>query len=334
MIPKNAMVIGAGTWGTALATLLLERGIATKLWCHRPETAEEIQRTRRNRGYTPDMVLPDNLEAVSDPAAASGAGLVVFVVPTGYFRDVARRFKESGAINREAVIVTCSKGIERGSDLRMSQILEEMFPNNPIAALSGPNHAEEVINKMPTAAVVGSRQPEVANLLQQCFMLPWFRSYTSEDIAGIEWAGAMKNVYAIASGICDGLGLGDNAKGALVTRGLAEMVRFGIEQGGRAETFYGLSGVGDLVATCFSAHSRNLRVGRELGQGRSLKEIVEHLGMIAEGVENTRSLYESARRAKVRTPLIDACHGVLYENKPARAALVELLSRDPRPETD
>jgi glycerol-3-phosphate dehydrogenase (NAD(P)+) len=260
--------------------------------------------------------------------------LVLFVVPTGFFREVAARFRDAGVVDPGAIVVSCSKGIERNTGLRMSEILQELFPENPVGVLSGPNHAEEVVRKMPTAAVVGSEEDQVALQLQQVFQLPWFRSYTSRDVTGIEWAGALKNVYAIASGICDGLGLGDNAKAALVTRGLAEMVRFGLVKGGEAETFYGLSGVGDLVATCFSAHSRNLRVGRELGRGRLLRDIVQDLGMIAEGVANTRSLYEAARRDHVRTPLIDACHGVLYEEKPAREALGELLSRDPRPERD
>ncbi len=214
----------------------------------------------------------------------------------------------------------------------MSQILREIFPSNPLAAISGPNHAEEIASGMATCAVIGSDDQELAVQLQELFTFPSFRSYTSDDVAGIEYGGALKNVYAIAAGMAHGLGLGDNSVAALVTRALAEMTRLGVSLGGQTETFAGLSGVGDLLVTCFSEHSRNHRVGVALGQGRTLQEAVAALGMVAEGVPNTLSIYEAARRANVRTPLIDAVYSILYENKPAADALRELLSRDPRPE--
>jgi glycerol-3-phosphate dehydrogenase (NAD(P)+) len=216
----------------------------------------------------------------------------------------------------------------------MSVILREVFPDNPIAVFSGPNHAEEIAKDLATCAVIGCEDEALAEQLQQLFTAPHFRSYTSDDLAGIELGGAIKNVYAIAAGIALGLGLGDNAIAALVTRALAEMTRLGTRLGGRVETFAGLSGVGDLIVTCYSEHSRNHRVGKQLGEGRTLEEAVESLGMVAEGVPNTLSIHEAARSIGVRTPIIDAVHAILYRGMPAAKALTELLSRDPRPETD
>lgn len=216
----------------------------------------------------------------------------------------------------------------------MSEILHEVFPGNPVAVLSGPNHAEEIALGQPACAVIGSVDATIADGLQEVFTLPHFRPYTSTDLAGIELGGAIKNVYAIAAGIAHGLGLGDNAVAALVTRALAEMTRLGIALGGQMETFAGLSGVGDLLVTCFSEHSRNHRVGVALGKGKTLEETVQSLGMVAEGVPNTLSIHEAARRAGVRTPIIDAMYCILYEGKPAAKALMELLSRDTRSECE
>jgi glycerol-3-phosphate dehydrogenase (NAD(P)+) len=232
------------------------------------------------------------------------------------------------------VLLSCAKGIEKHTGDRMSQILREALPSNPVAVLSGPNHAEELALGQPACAVVGCEDGSVADALQELFSLPQFRPYTSTDLAGIELGGAIKNVYAIAAGIAHGLGLGDNAVAALVTRALAEMTRLGVALGGRIETFAGLSGVGDLLVTCFSEHSRNHRVGLALGRGKSLEEAIRDLGMVAEGVPNTLSIYEAAHRAGARTPIIDAVHSILYRNKPAAEALMELLSRDTRTEKD
>ena len=224
--------------------------------------------------------------------------------------------------------------IELATGARMSEVIADCLPGQLIAALSGPNHAEEIAQRLPSAAVVACADQAAAVRLQDCFTLPWFRCYTSDDVAGVEWAGALKNVYAIAAGIARGMNLGDNAIAALVTRALAEMVRFGIAEGGKAETFSGLSGVGDLVATCYSEHSRNNRVGKLIGQGMPLAEIIASTRMIAEGVPNTESLYHCARKACVRTPLLDEVYAMLYQDKPAKLAMRALLSRDPRPETD
>ena len=216
----------------------------------------------------------------------------------------------------------------------MSEVIADCLPKQPIGVLSGPNHAEEIAQRLPSAAVVACVDPAATVRLQDCFTLPWFRCYTSDDVIGVEWAGALKNVYAIAAGIARGMNLGDNAIAALVTRALAEMMRFGIAQGGRAETFSGLSGVGDLVATCYSEHSRNNRVGKLIGQGMPLADIVGSTPMVAEGIPNTESLYQCAQKAGVRTPLLDEVYAMLYQDKPAKLAMRALLSRDPRPEKD
>lgn len=331
---KSAIVLGAGSWGTALAGLLAERGLAVQFWGRDPALMAEIAATRRNGRYLPGLDLPESVAATADLDALTPAELLVFAVPSGAVRETARLVAAAGLGKDARAVVSCAKGIERGSGRRMSALLSEAMPALPVAVLTGPNHAEEASQRLATAAVVACRDEAVARAVQSCFTLPWFRTYTSDDVTGIEWAGAMKNPYAIAAGVALGLRLGDNAIAALVTRALAEMVRLGVVMGGRAESFYGLAGVGDLVGTCYSAHSRNQRLGRALGEGASLESLLAGTRMVTEGVPNTASLHEAARAAGVRTPLLDEVHALLYEGKPAREALRALLSRDPRPEID
>jgi glycerol-3-phosphate dehydrogenase (NAD(P)+) len=329
---KTATVLGAGSWGTALAALLAERGLAVQFWGRDEALMSSIQATRRNPRYVTELVLPETVAATHRLEGLQPADLIVFVVPSKGMRNVAEQLRQSGVLRGSEVLLSCTKGIELDSGKCMTGVVEEVLPGHVMAALSGPNHAEEVSQKKPSAAVVACADDEVALKLQGCFTLPWFRCYTTPDVTGVEWAGAMKNAYAIAAGIARGLQLGDNAIAALVTRALAEMVRLGVKEGGRAETFYGLSGVGDLVVTCYSEHSRNNRVGRMLGEGLSLAEIVSSTRMVAEGVPNAESLWHCARRTDVRTPLLDEVYAVLYQGKSPKAALRELLSRDPRPE--
>jgi glycerol-3-phosphate dehydrogenase (NAD(P)+) len=279
-------------------------------------------------------VLPDNVAVTASLADTRSAEAILFVVPSRAVRQVAQSMRDAGAVRPDAVLISCVKGIESGSGLRMSQILQSVFPQNPLAVLSGPNHAEEISRRLAAAAVIGSEDEAVSVRVQDFFTLPWFRTYRSTDVTGIEWGGAAKNIFAIASGISEGLGLGDNARAALITRSLAEMTRLGLAAGGRFETFQGLSGVGDLVVTCYSSHSRNHRVGRLLGAGQKLEEIVAGMSMVAEGVPNTESIYAAARSFGVRTPIIDEVYAVLYEGKSCAAALTGLLSRDPRAEAD
>lgn len=331
---ERAIVMGAGSWGTALAAMLANRGLRVQFWGRDEALMQEIASTRSNERYLPGLVIEGELEATHDLNRLQPADLVLFVTPSKAMRTVAEALRDAAVLSGEEVLVSCTKGIELATGRRMSQLLEEYFPQHHLAALSGPNHAEEVSRKMPSAAVVACADATSAVELQSCFTLPWFRCYTSEDVSGVEWAGALKNAYAIAAGIAQGLNLGDNAIAALVTRGLAEMVRLGVASGGQVETFYGLSGVGDLVATCYSEHSRNHRVGKLLGQGMPLAEIVASTRMVAEGVPNTESLWHAARAAEVRTPLLDEVYAVLYQNKSPKLALRELLGRDPRPEVD
>ncbi|MEN9974881.1 MAG: hypothetical protein RLZZ282_887, partial [Verrucomicrobiota bacterium] len=255
----------------------------------------------------------------------------IFAVPTVAIRSEAEKLAALG-LSPDTPLLSCAKGIERNTGERLSEILRDVFPTNPIGILTGPNHAEEIAQNLVTCAVIASDNTPLAEALQDLFTLPHFRVYTSDDVAGVELGGAVKNVYALAAGMAHGLGLGDNAVAALVTRALAEMTRLGVALGGQHETFSGLSGVGDLIVTCFSEHSRNHRVGLALGTGQSLEDAVAALGMVAEGVPNTLSIYDAARKSGVRTPILDAVFSVLYENKPAALAMRELLDRDPRPE--
>ena len=330
----RAIVLGAGSWGTALAAMLATRGVRTQFWGRDAGLMREMRETRRNARYLPALELPESVSIATSLAGLEPAEMLVFVTPSKGVRETARLVAESGLATEARVILSCAKGIELDSGRRMSQILAEFFPGKALAVLTGPNHAEEVAQQLATAAVVACEDEAVARTVQSCLTLPFFRTYTSDDVTGVEWAGAMKNPYAIAAGVALGLRLGDNAIAALVTRALAEMVRLGTAMGGKVESFYGLAGVGDLMGTCYSEHSRNHRLGRQLGEGRALEEILGGSRMVTEGVPNTASLHQAAKAAGVRTPLLDEVHAMLYENKPAREALRALLSRDPRAETE
>jgi glycerol-3-phosphate dehydrogenase (NAD(P)+) len=328
---KSAAILGSGSFGTAMAKLLAPNLESIVLIGRDSATAETINRDHKNPHYLSDILLSENVSASIEPADALAHPLILFAVPTSGTRETACKLAAAG-LPASAILVSCAKGIEKQTGDRMSQILREVFPQNPIAVMSGPNHAEEIATGLATCAVIGSEDHALAVRLQGLFTSPNFRSYTTDDLAGIELGGAVKNVYAIAAGMAHGLGLGDNAVAALVTRALAEMSRLGTALGGRLETFSGLSGVGDLIVTCFSQHSRNHRVGLALGSGKTLEEAVASLGMVAEGVPNTLSIHEAARRVGVRTPIIDAVYSILYEGKSAPLAMQELLTRESRPE--
>ncbi len=330
---SSAAILGSGSFGTALAKLLARKLDSVVIFSREKDSADAINNDHKNPKYLSQVTLPENIRATHGLSDVLSSPLVIFAVPTSATRPVAA---DLAALNLPPAtpLLSCAKGIERDTGARMSQILREYFPGNPIAVLSGPNHAEELAQDLASCAVVGSDNPELSLAIQDLFTLPHFRTYTSDDVAGIELGGAVKNVYALAAGMSHGLGLGDNAVAALVTRALAEMTRLGTALGGQPETFSGMSGVGDLIVTCFSEHSRNHRVGVALGKGQQLADVLSHLGMVAEGVPNTLSIYETAHRVGVRTPIIDAVFSVLYDNKPAHEAMRLLLSRDPRPEAD
>lgn len=328
---QHVGIVGAGSWGTALAILLHEARLPITIWGHNADHIAQIAAARENVAYLPGIVLPEDLRFTAELDDLAGCDLILFVTPSKAVREVAARLSTT-ALNREAILLSCTKGVERGSGMRMSEILAESFPQNLVAVLSGPGHAEEVARKMPTAIVLGCGDAAALQRLQPIFTTPFFRSYTSEDVPGIELGGALKNIFAIAAGVSDGLGLGDNSKAALVTRSLAELIRLGVLLGGQRDTFQGLSGIGDLMVTCFSQHSRNHAVGERLGRGERLADIVASMNMVAEGVPTTYSAYECARRLGVETPIIDQMKALLDGQLSAREVATNLITREPKAE--
>lgn len=324
-------IIGAGGWGTALALLLHENRLPITLWGHDPDDIARTAAAHENRIYLPGVPLPESFRWSGNLEDLAGCDLLLFVTPSKATREVAARFSTVNP-RADAVLLTCTKGVERGSGKRMSEILAEQFPTHTVAALSGPSHAEEVARKAPTAVTIACADAASAQRLQRAFSTSFFRAYTNDDVAGVELGGALKNIFALAAGVGDGLGLGDNSKAALVTRALAEMIRLGTALGGRRDTFSGLSGVGDLMVTCFSQHSRNRRVGERLGKGERLADITSSMQMVAEGVPTTYSAYECARKLGVETPITDQIRGLLDGDIAPREVMANLLSREPRPE--
>jgi glycerol-3-phosphate dehydrogenase (NAD(P)+) len=328
---KHVGVVGAGSWGTALALLLHRNGHKLTVWGNDPSAIADIVANRENRQYLPGVTLPEGLRFTSVLSDLSDADLLLLVTPSHAFREVAERLARVPPAPG-TVLLCCTKGVERGTGLRMSQILSEILPGHPVAVLSGPSHAEEVARGAPTAVVVGCEDPMILGRLQSAFSNSVFRAYVSSDVRGIELGGALKNTFAIAAGVCDGLGLGDNTKAALVTRALAEMIRLGVALGGRMETFQGLGGIGDLMVTCFSRHSRNRAFGERLARGETASGIAATTKMVAEGVPNTYSAWECAQRIGVEVPIIEHVRLILDGKLSPSEALSSLLARDPRAE--
>jgi glycerol-3-phosphate dehydrogenase (NAD(P)+) len=325
-------VIGAGSWGTAVAGMAASNA-ATRLWARRPELAAAINSTRENRDYLPGFSLPAGLAATSDLGeATAGADVVIMAVPSHGFRTVITEARSHLA--PDVPIVSLTKGIETGTLLRMTQVITEVLGVDPdrVGVLTGPNLAREVASGQPTATVIAMRDATTAADLQQLLMGPTFRVYTNPDVVGCESAGALKNVMAIAAGMAHGLGLGDNSKAALVTRALAELTRLGITLGGQPLTFSGLAGMGDLIATCFSDQSRNRTVGVELGRGRQLTEITTAMRMIAEGVKTTEAVLALAARHGVEMPIASMVGAVLYEGRKPGDMVIPLMTREAKAE--
>jgi glycerol-3-phosphate dehydrogenase (NAD(P)+) len=324
-------IIGAGGWGTALASLWAKDGRQIVLWGHNADRAAHIQKTRENSDYLPGLRLPESVHVTSELGNCADSELIVFATPSAALRTIAAHLAKVVGPTR-AVLLSCTKGIEHRSGMRMTEILRETFPKNKIGVLSGPNLATEVARDLPTATVIACDDSDNAARLQNALGSPRFRIYTSLDAVSVELGGALKNVFAIAAGISDGLGLGDNAKAALVTRSLAELVRFGVAMGGTANAFYGLSGAGDLILTCYSEGSRNHSLGKRLGRGEPLPAILDSTKTVAEGIPTARSAWECARRLNIATPITDEVYAILYEQKKPDVALEELLKREPKPE--
>ena len=327
----HTAIVGAGAWGTALAWLWGKDGRRVSLWGDNVNRVTRMQKTRENSDYLPGIKLPETVTVTSELPDCAGADLIVLVAPSTALREITTRLRKVIS-NPHAALLSCTKGIEHVTGMRMSQILHEAFPEHPIAVLSGPNLAVEIAQGLPTATVIASDDMDCAASLQGVLGSPRFRIYTSRDVVSVELGGALKNVFAIAAGVSDGLGLGDNSKAALVIRSLAELVRLGAAMGGNVNAFYGLSGAGDLVLTCYSERSRNHTVGKRLGRGEPMDQITASMKTVAEGIPTTRSAWECARRLNIVTPIIDQVYAVLYQQKKPTTALEELLSREQKPE--
>jgi glycerol-3-phosphate dehydrogenase (NAD(P)+) len=330
MISLPVSIIGAGGWGTALALLMARRthlaGDTIPLWGHDPIHVAAMQQTRVNEKYLTGLKLPAAIQPTTLLTQCAKASVIFVAVPSKHLAAVAKELAATG-ISRESILVSCTKGIEQERGFLMSELLAEKLPHATIAVLSGPNLAGEIARGIPAAGVIGSLHHEILARVQVLFEGTNFRSYTSCDERGIQLGGALKNIFAIAVGISDGLGLGENARAGLVTRSLAEMTRLGVAMGGARATFHGLSGIGDLMVTCFSSQSRNHQIGFRLGRGEHLNAIRSSMTMVAEGIPTTASAQICARRLGVETPIIDQIHEILHEKKTPAQAIKDLMAR-------
>ena len=323
-------VIGSGTWGTALAVLLNNNGHQVDLWSAIPEEIEEMKTTYKHRNL-PEITLPETICYTVDlEQAMKEKDLLVLSVPSVFVRSTARRMKEYCKDGQ--IIVTVAKGIEEETFFTMTQIVADEIPQSEPAALSGPSHAEEVSRGLPTICVAGSKKREVAEYIQSLFMSPVFRVYTSPDVLGIEVGAALKNVVALAAGIADGLGFGDNTKAALITRGVTEIARLGTAMGGKFETFAGLTGIGDLIVTCASMHSRNRRAGILMGKGYTMEEAMKEVQMVVEGVYSAKAALALSKKYGIPMPIVEQVNAVLFEQKSAKEAVMDLMIRDKKDE--
>lgn len=324
-------IIGAGTWGTALSIMLHNNGHSVTIWSAIKEEIEEINRTHLHKNL-PDLVIPEEISLTVDLAEAmEDKTILVLAVPSVFVRSTSKRMKDY--IKQGQIVINVAKGIDETSLETMSQIIEEELPEAEVAVLSGPSHAEEVSRGIPTTCVAGAHKKAVAEYIQSVFMSPVFRVYTSPDMLGIEVGAALKNVIALAAGIADGLGYGDNTKAALITRGIAEITRLGIKMGGKEQTFSGLSGIGDLIVTCASMHSRNRRAGILIGKGYSMDEAMKEVQMVVEGVYSAKAGKILSEKYNTDMPIVEQVNLVLFENKPAKDAVGDLMLRDKRIES-
>lgn len=332
----NIAVLGAGSWGTTLAVLLSKKGYQVRLWAHRPEFAAMLATERENRRYLQGVGFPDTLQIDANLRdLVSWSEMIVTAVPSQALRQTVLGFSDLQLDGK--ILVNVAKGIEIGTGKRMSEVLLEVLPGldpSRVAALYGPSHAEEVSKNQPTTVVASCPSLITAEKVQEIFHTSMFRVYVNTDIIGVEIAGSVKNIIAIAAGISDGIGFGDNAKAAIITRGLAEISRLCIRFGGDPMTISGLSGIGDLVVTCLSRHSRNRYVGEEIGRGRSLDEVISQMNMVAEGVLTSRAVFQLSRAAGVEMPITQAVYEMLFEAKPVQQAILDLMTRDPKQERD
>ena len=327
----NIGIIGAGSWGTALAWLLSNNGSRVTVWSVIEEEIQMLKEGREQKDKLPGVILPADMEFTTDLASAvEGKDMLVLAVPSPYTRSTAA--KMAPYVKSGQKIINVAKRIEESTLMTLSEIIEEEIPQAETAVLSGPSHAEEVGKGIPTTIVVGAKNRQTAEFLQNLFMSPVFRVYISSDVMGIEIGAALKNVVALAAGMADGLGYGDNTKAALITRGIAEIARLGISMGGRIETFYGLTGIGDLIVTCASMHSRNRRAGILIGKGASMEEAMKEVKMVVEGVYSAKAGYALSQKYGVSMPIVEQVNRILFEGMPASDAVKELMLRDKKVE--
>lgn len=325
-------VLGSGSWGLALALLLHNNGHEVLLWSARPENARKLREKRENPDRLPGVRLPDEIDVLTDmERALKDVDVTVLAVASPYIRSTAHKMAPFVCKNQK--IVNVAKGIEEKTLKTLSEVIEEEIPQGNVAVLSGPSHAEEVGRGLPTTCVISAHSQKTAEYLQSIFMSPVFRVYTTPDILGVELGGALKNVIALAAGTADGLGYGDNTKAALITRGITEIGRLGKKMGAQMETFYGLSGIGDLIVTCASKHSRNRKAGYLIGQGYTMEEAMKEVQMVVEGVYSARAARELAEKYEVEMPIITEVNRVLFEGKSAAEAVMDLMLRDKKVET-
>jgi len=323
--------LGGGSFGTALAIMLAKKGISVNIWDRKLNVINDINIKRENIKYLPSITVPAGITAFTDiEKVISDSEIIVLSVPSHAIRDLSRMI--APYLKQNQIVVSIAKGIEEGSSKRISQVIEEEILSNPIVILSGPSHAEEVALDIPTTVVVTSKKMEFAKIVQDVFMTSKFRVYTNEDIIGVEIGGAVKNIIALAAGVSDGIGYGDNSKAALMTRGMSEIIKIGTMLGGKIETFYGLTGMGDLIVTCTSMHSRNRRAGIMIGKGASMEKACADVGMVVEGVKATRAFYELKEKLKISMPITDVLYKVLFAGKDPKYGVYELMSRDKKDE--
>ena len=329
MSSVRVAILGDGGWGTALALVNLRRGNEVMMWSAFADYAKALQEERENVKFLPGVKLPRELRITADLKEAVDFGeALVLAIPSQYLRNILFKIKELSY--RGKILVSTAKGIEKKTCLRPSEIIRSVLGKNlPVVALSGPSHAEEVARRIPTLTVAASEDPQNAQYVQEHFRDPQFRIYVQKDLIGVEFGGALKNVIAIAAGVCDGLKFGDNTKSGLITRGLYEIVRLGVKHGANPNTFFGLSGIGDLITTCFSRHGRNLHVGRELGKGRKIKDILGEMAMVAEGVDTALSVHQLCEREGLHLPIMNEVYNMLFQDKDPGEVVAALLARTP-----
>ncbi len=328
---KDICFLGAGSFGTALSIILAEKGKRVILWDRNHDLINSINSTRENKKYVKGVRLPQSIEASFDlKNTVQNCMYIVLAIPSHVIRDMCKNIRYY--LRNDQIIISIAKGIEEETGKRLSEVIKEELPENEVVVISGPSHAEEVANKLPTTVVVSSENMDIARNVQDVFMTDKFRVYTNSDIRGIEIGGAVKNIIALAAGISDGIGYGDNTKAALMTRGISEISRIGVKLGGKTETFSGLTGIGDLIVTCTSMHSRNRRAGILIGKGKSAKEAVEEVGMVVEGIKACRAFYKLNDKLNVQMPITDSLYKVLFEKKDAKQVVYELMTRDKKDE--